>query len=445
MPDVDSSVWGEVISQHRGLREFLWTFDRVEWSSVMKALAILGLQAVVLRYRTQLVDLDLELLQQIARYVDKNEVFPPNLDAAGRETADPLGFLPAKRRPRVGSAGSLSARSHYEETRNRDRRPTPKKKSARPLTSSGISSLYSSSGAPGPGGGSAARKKLSTRPVSSRTAANARSYLSRPGGAAPSSSFSGGPLPLSARLPSSRAGRKVPLPGGFSSGGSSGSTAGRSSRYSQPAAKKKAAAGGLRAAALQRSKANANAAYLEALAMARGVGGTESSAFQFDPLPRPKTAPSGDRRAPHEPFKLKDFSSQPISTVLSEVESNLCALGDPNPASLQAGLVEGLHEEIGAESAAEELSQVILAATREGLSPRSRRDWMHTSTASSTRSRPSSAKRLRDIMFPEDSAGQLPLASLPSRTERRTRHIAAHSLDAAHKRVRSARSFTYQV
>jgi len=110
---------------------------------------------------------------------------------------------------------------------------------------------------------------------------------------------------------------------------------------------------------------------------------------------------------------------------------------------------------------------ILTATTQDGLSPRSRqRPRPHAFTDEDigfgmdelqdvtlrtqlsprpASSRPSSAKRLRDVMFSEDSVKELPLDLLPGRRERRTRHIAAQSHDAAHQRVRGARAFTYHV
>lgn len=115
-----------------------------------------------------------------------------------------------------------------------------------------------------------------------------------------------------------------------------------------------------------------------------------------------------------------------------------------------------------------QLDVILPATTQDGLSPRSRqRPRPHAFTDEEdigfgmdalqdvtlrtqlsprpASSRPSSAKRLRDVMFSEDSAKELPLDLLPGRRERRTRHIAAQSHDAAHQRVRGARAFTYHV
>ena len=40
----------------------------------MKVLSVVGLQSIVLRYREQVNQLDLELLQLLSRFVDQNEV-----------------------------------------------------------------------------------------------------------------------------------------------------------------------------------------------------------------------------------------------------------------------------------------------------------------------------------------------------------------------------------
>ncbi|CAD7932247.1 unnamed protein product [Amoebophrya sp. A25] len=149
MPDVDSTVWGDVIASHRGLREFLWSFDRCEWSEVLKALAILGLQSVVIKYREQLASVDMAMLYKITRYAEKFEVFPATLKAISGAPKDALGFLPASRRSRTGSGDAASwggSRRFSEETTSMRARATPKRRpraSARPLNSYSVSNSTS--------------------------------------------------------------------------------------------------------------------------------------------------------------------------------------------------------------------------------------------------------------------------------------------------------------
>ncbi len=71
--------WDEVLVGHRGIREFLRTFDRGHWTMAMTHLAILGLQIFKLKYG-RCKKKSLPVLERLVAYVEKRGAFPDDIE-----------------------------------------------------------------------------------------------------------------------------------------------------------------------------------------------------------------------------------------------------------------------------------------------------------------------------------------------------------------------------